>query len=347
MKIVKNGKYKVGEGKPCVIVAEIGFNHNGKLSLAKKMVRAAAEAGAHAAKLQTFQADKLVLKNALAYGLKNSRKPVYQADLYRRFELDLNSYKTLSQLSKKLGILFFSTPFDEESADLLESIHVPAYKIASCDVTHHALLRHVARKGKPVIMSCGMATFEEIGQALRVIFKTGNKQVVLLHCISNYPCKPENMNLSRMVALKKKFQVPVGLSDHTDDNYISFAARALGAVLIERHFTLDRKLKGVDHYFSLEPSHLSDLVKGVCAIESAKGKAYTGIFPCERKLAQKARRSLVSKFLITKGDRIRPEFLTAKRPGTGISPKDIGKVLGKIARVPIPAEKILTQSLLS
>jgi len=322
-------------------VAEAGFNHNGKLELAKKLLKKGKECNVSAVKFQTFKSEKLVSRKAKVYGVRDAKLPKYQVDLYKPFELSKSDYAALFHLARQLKFEIFSTPFDQESADLLDSFHVPVFKIASGDVTHHPLLKHVAKKKKPIMMSCGMATFDEIGEALDVIYRTGNRKVVLLHCVSNYPAKHEDMNLNRMLAIKRKFGTRVGLSDHTNDLYASFAAAALGACVIERHFTLDRNMKGVDHYFSLDPSLMFDLVKGIRTIEKTIGKSYSGILPVERKIANLARRSLLSCRNIRKGEIIRSDMIEVKRPGSGIRPKYLNRVLGMKAKTNIPAEELL------
>jgi len=344
--MIKIGKYEIGEGRPCFVIAEIGFNHNGNLKLAKRMIEAAQASGANAVKFQTFKAEKLVSSKARVYGVNDPTLPKLQVDLYRRFELKPSDYQELARFSKKLGIVFFSTPFDDGSADLLESLNVPAYKIASCDVTHLPLVAHIAAKGKPILMSCGMATFQEIREAVNTIKKTGNQKIILLHCTSNYPCSYENVHLNRMREIGKVFKLPAGFSDHTADNFASFAAVSMGAVVIERHFTLDRKMKGVDHYFSLDPALFKNLTAGIRAIEQAKGKPHQGILPSEQNTAKLARRSLTLETSLKKGEQLSKSVISAKRPGSGIMPKHLNQVARKKARVDIASETMLTWNLL-
>lgn len=341
-----NGKI-IGLGKPTFIIAEVGFNHNGNPALAEKMIVVAAKNGADAVKFQTFTTEKFTSKYVKSYGVKDEHIGKSQWDLYKQFELPKKVYPKLTALAKKLEVIFFSTPFDEDNADFLESLGVPLFKIASGDLTHLPLIKHVAKKGKPVIISTGMGTIEEIKSAINTCYLAGNKKLIVLHCTSNYPTDPENANLNAIITLQKTFpDIPIGFSDHTRDNFAPYAAIAMGASVLEKHFTTDKNLPGVDQHFSMDPKQLGDLVRGIRTIESAKGSFKKGPLKSEATTLKLARRSIIAIVDIPAGKVIKKEMLAIKRPGTGIKPKDLRKVVGKRTKVRIKAETSLTWNMI-
>lgn len=342
---IRIGSKKVGG--PVIVVAEAGVNHNGSLYKALKLVDAAAKAGADAIKFQTFKADHVASTFApkAAYH-KGTGQEKSQLEMLRRFELSREDFFAISKRAQKRGLLFLSTPGDEESADLLDELNVPAFKIGSGDLTNLPLLAYVAGKKRPVILSTGMSYLEEVELAISTIRSQGNDDIVLLHCVSSYPADPADTNLRAMAALAERFSLPVGLSDHTVGCEVCLAAVALGAVLLEKHFTLSRRLTGPDHKSSLEPAQFRSLVEGVRVVEKALGSAVKEPTPSEQELRIVARRSVVASVDIAKGTVIRASMVTSKRPATGIPPSDIGRVIGMQAKRNIEKDEPLTWDML-
>ena len=339
---------KIGAGHPCFIVAEAGVNHNGDLKTARQLVDVAVEAGADAVKFQTFKAERLATPSApkALYQLQGTDKSESQLKMLQSLELSEEAHRELSAYCRKQGILFLSTPFDEASADLLAGLGVPAFKISSGELTNLPFLRRVAGHGRPMIVSTGMSTLEEVESAVRTIGEVNRRGLVLLHCISLYPADPSEANLRAMQTLSETFRLPVGYSDHTPGTTVSLAAVALGACVIEKHFTLDRDLPGPDHRASLEPEELKDLVQGIRTVEKALGHGRKEPFPREMETAAVARKSLVAARNIPAGSRLKEEFVTAKRPGTGLPPSWIGRVVGKEAARDIAEGTLLTPEML-
>ena len=272
MKEIKILNKTLGQGKPCFIVAEAGVNHNGEFRLAKKMIDEAKRARADAVKFQIFNADRVVVKTAeKAPYQKIATGKGSQHEMLEKLELTKNEFKKLANYARAKNIIFLASAFDEESVDFLDELKVPAFKVPSGEITNFPLLMKIAKKGKPIILSTGMSTLGEVADALEVIKKGGTEEIVLLHCVSNYPVKSEEMNLRAMETLKHAFELPVGLSDHTLGITVPIAAVALGAAVIEKHFTLNRKLPGPDHGASLEPSELIEMVACIRDVESALG----------------------------------------------------------------------------
>ncbi len=334
----------VGPGHPCFIIAEAGVNHNGDLALAKRLIEAAAKAGADAVKFQTFRGERLVSPTArkAAYQTAATGAHESQLDMIRRLELPDVAFGELKRHCTACGVLFLSTPFDEESADLLEDLGVAAFKIPSGEVTNLPLLAHVGRKGKPVILSTGMSTLEEVRAAVDTLRQAGAQDVVVLHCVSSYPADPADANLRAMATLADAFHAPVGYSDHTPGIEVALAAAALGACVIEKHVTLDRTLPGPDHRASLEPVELAALIRGVRTVESALGDGRKRPVPSEADTAAVARRSLVAARDVPAGATLTEDTLAVLRPGTGLSPALRARVVGRIAKVHIPAGTPLT-----
>ena len=344
MKKIKIGDRLIGEGEPTFIVAEIGVNHNGSVKMAKKLIDSAKEVGADAVKFQAFKAERIVTKYAekAVYQKETTDPQKSQYNMLKKLELSDAEMKELHGYARKRNILFLSSVFDEESVDLLDRLDVPAFKVASGEITDLPLLRYMARKKRSIILSTGLSTLEEIGEALGIFTVEGITDIVLLHCITSYPAKAEEANLKMMDVLKKKFGFPVGFSDHTLGTAIPIAAVALGAVMIEKHFTLDKKLAGPDHRASLEPKEFEQMVQGIKNVECALGTGVRELTPEEEGIKKAARRSIVARVLIRKGTVIREDMLDCKRPGTGLEPKYVHKVIGKKANKDIEADELIT-----
>ena len=330
---------KMGPGQPCFIIAEAGVNHNGSLDLALKLVDAAAAAGADAVKFQTFKADRLVTKNApkAGYQIYANGDAGTQHEMLKRLELTEEDHRALIGHCERRGVLFLSTPFDEASCDFLESLGLPAFKLPSGELTNLPFLAHVAGKGKPVILSTGMATLQEVDAAVETLARSGNNRLVLLQCVSEYPADPAEANLRAMASMRSLFGFPVGFSDHTPGIAAAISAAVLGACVVEKHFTLDRKMPGPDHRASLEPEELTEMVRGIRIAETALGDGQKRPGAGEAAIARVARKSLVAACDISAGTILGPEHLAAKRPGTGIPPGMRGSLLGRKAKVAIPA----------
>ncbi|SPH16881.1 N,N'-diacetyllegionaminic acid synthase [Defluviimonas aquaemixtae] len=328
----------------CYVIAEIGVNHNGDESLARQLIDAAAVAGADAIKFQTFYADELVTRSAskAAYQIANTESDESQYQMLKSLELDDQAYIRLSAYCAERGVDFLSTPFSERAADLLERIGVGSYKVSSGDLTHLPLLRHIAQKCKPVILSSGMGTLSEIEDALSAIYSEGNRQVSVLHCVSNYPAAPSDCNLAAMRTIARAFAIPVGWSDHTMGEAVSLAAVALGASIIEKHITLDRALPGPDHEASMEPAEFSAFVANIRAVESAIGDGRKTPTEQERETAKLGRRSLVTTRAMRAGEELTAADLAILRPGTGIAPRYLPFVIGRRVKVDLDENVPLT-----
>ena len=333
----------IGSGEPVFIIAEAGVNHNGDLRRAVEMVDTAADAGADAVKFQTFRADEVVSAGApkAQYQVENTGEQESQLEMIKRLELSPDAHRKLIERCHARGIMFLSTPFDFPSADLLETLSVPAYKVPSGEITNWPFLEHVASKGKPVILSTGMSDLNEVEQAVKVLRAAGCSELVILHATSSYPAPAASANLRAMQTLSDSFHAPVGLSDHTTGIEVALAATALGACVLEKHFTLDRSLAGPDHKASLEPAELRSLILGIRAVESALGDGRKQPTPSEEDVRRVARRSIVARTTIASGTPIVPDLLAYKRPGTGIPPSRLGDVLGRRATRTIPADTLI------
>jgi N-acetylneuraminate synthase len=339
---------RIGRGYPCFIIAEAGVNHNGRLDLARRLVNKAKQAGADAVKFQTFKAERLVTLSApkAEYQRHNTGSVESQFEMLRCLELSPKAHRAVLDLCGRSGILFLSSPFDEQSADFLDSLGVAAFKIPSGEITNLSFLVHVACMGKPMIISTGMATLGEVETAVNAVWKAGNHDVILLHCVSNYPADPADINLRAMQTLEMAFGIPVGYSDHTPGVEVSLAAVALGACVVEKHFTLDRALPGPDHQSSLEPDELASLVHGIRAVEAALGHGRKEPAASEANTAEAARKSLVAACDIPAGIPLTKDKIAVRRPGTGLPPVMSSFVIGRTSRVFIPAGAILTLEML-
>jgi len=346
MKEIEIAGHRIGVGYPCFIIAEAGVNHNGDIQVAKRLVDVAAKAGADAVKFQTFKADRMVSATApkAEYQLQTTDPAESQLEMLRRLELSPEAHRKLQTYCQEQGVLFMSTPFDEESADFLDELGVPVFKIGSGEITNRPFLEYIARKKKPVILSTGMSYLSEVDEAVRVIREAGCDQLILLHCVSNYPANPADANLRAMQTMAIAFQVPVGYSDHTPDIEVALAAVALGACVIEKHFTLDKNLPGPDHRASLEPPGLQALVTGIRTVELALGNGTKR--PARSELDNRliVRRSLAAAFDIPKGTVLRSDMLRALRPASGIAPALMEYVVGRRTRRTLMAGQLITWS---
>lgn len=329
---------RIDAGGPCYLIAEAGSNHNGELDLALRLVAAAASAGADAVKFQLFRAAKLYPRAAGTADYLGDDEDVY--DLIERMELPLEWLPDLSEACSAAGIDFIVSPFDEESVDAVDP-YVPAFKLASYELTHHPLLRHVAAKGKPLVMSTGAADLGEVKEAIEVVHAAGNDQVVVLQCTAAYPAPIEALNVRALSTLRAELGLPVGLSDHSSDPIIApVMAVALGATVIEKHFTLDRALPGPDHKFALEPDELARLVAAVREAEKALGTGDKTVLRDEQELREFARRSVFAVHDILAGSELESgnvAVLRAGKRGHGIDPADLARLLGRRARRTIDA----------
>jgi len=318
-----------------IIIAEAGVNHNGSLDIAKEMIEVASDAGADFVKFQSFNTESLVTKKAeqAKYQKKYQKKKQTQYEMLKKLELDLKSHEELISYCNIKNIQFLSTAFDFESLNLLKNFKLPLYKIPSGEITNLPYLRHVSHQQKPIIMSTGMATLEEVKNALNVLIDSGSKkeEITILHCNTEYPTPIIDVNLNAMITIKEKLNVNVGYSDHTLGIEISLAAVALGAKVIEKHFTMDRNLPGPDQAASLEPDELKTLVSSIRNIEESFGNGIKKPSNSEKKNIKVIRKSIVAKNRIIKGDTFSEFNITVKRPANGLSPMLWDDILGKIA----------------
>src|SRR3989344_2871163 len=331
--IVIQGK-KVNYGRKPFIIAEAGVNHNGSLDLALKLVDAAAFAGADAMKFQTFRAEQVVTTGS-------------QLAMLRKLELKEKYYPALIQRAKERGIVFLSTPHGGfESVDFLQKMKVPAFKFGSGDLTNLPLLGYAAKFKKPMLISTGMSNSEEIKEAVQAIKKAGNSQILVFQCTTDYPLAPENVNLRAMQTLMKELGALVGYSDHTIGPQAVVMATALGACMLEKHFTLDRTLPGPDQVASMEPLDLKEMVRQVEKAMVILGSPKKRLLDCEKQYVKVARKSLVSARAIRKGEKFTVKNLTVKRPGTGILPKRWKEILGKRAKLNIKRDSLITEEMI-
>jgi len=329
----------IGLDQPCFIIAEAGVNHNGDLELARKLVDAAVSAGANAVKFQTFVADRLVTTDApkAEYQKETTETTESQWEMIHRLELSKESHQALMNYCQDKEILFMSSPFDELSADLLDELGLPVFKIPSGEITNLPYLRHVARKQKPMIISTGMSYLSEVETAVLVIEEEQNHDYVLLQCTSNYPADPADANLAAMETMARAFGAPVGYSDHTRGIEVPLAAVALGACVVEKHLTTNRALSGPDHRASLEPEEFTSMVRGIRSVEAALGHGRKEPAASEADTALVARKSLVAARYIPAGTVLTEDLFAIKRPGTGLPPEMIKYLLGQTLRVNVQA----------
>ena len=337
-----NGRL-VGDGHPCFIIAEAGVNHNGCLNRAMQLIDCAADAGADAVKFQTFKATRIATAQAsqAAYQKQNLGKEQSQLEMLKALELSETDHRVLVQHCKSRGILFMSTPFDEQSADLLADLDVKVFKLPSGEMTNLPFLKHVAAMQRPLIVSTGMCSLGDVENAVQAIESAGNHDYVLLHCVSNYPADPADVNLRAMEAMRAAFGRPVGYSDHTMGIEVGLASAAMGACVLEKHFTLDRNLPGPDHKASAEPAELRQLIQGIRTVELAMGTGIKRATAAELDTAKAARKSLVLARDIPAGTELTEDIIAIKRPGTGLPPSMKPHFLNRRASVALPAGHLL------
>lgn len=327
------------------IIAEAGVNHNGSMELAKQMVDKAKEAGADYIKFQTFQPEKLVSKYAqkAEYQKKATGNEESQLEMLQKLALTQSDFRELKNYCEQVGIGFLSTPFDLDSIDFLESLDMDFWKIPSGEITNLPYLIKIAQTGRPIVMSTGMCQMEEIEEALMWLKKSGAGEMTLLHCNTQYPTPMEDVNLHAMQSLKHQFGFPVGYSDHTEGIEVPIAAAALGATVLEKHFTLDKTMEGPDQEASLAPEELAAMVRAVRNIERALGSGEKGVTASETANRAVARKSIVAAGSIRKGETFGEENLTIKRPGAGISPMHWFELLGKTAQRDYSEDELIAE----
>jgi len=340
------GKVEFKKNKT-VIIAEAGVNHNGKLKFGKKLIDEAKKAGADIIKFQTYKAKKLTTKNAPRFWNWQGelKKNGSQYDSYSNLDsFNKNEYRQLINYCKKKKIEFLSTPFDEESANMLVEIGMKGFKVASCDITNHPFLEFLAKKKLPILLSSGASSINDIKEAVRIIKKNDNEKILIMQCTLCYPTKPQDANLLAINDIKRNFpKYLVGLSDHTLGIEIASASVLYGVSAIEKHFTFNKKLlKSADHWLSVDPRELKKLVKNVRTINLSMGNGKKIALKCENQARKFARRSIVANKKITKGEVLTKNKIYFKRPGTGISPSLLKKVLGKRAKKEITYDKLIT-----
>lgn len=318
--------------KPHVfIIAEAGVNHNGSLELAYKLVDAAKEANADCVKFQTYITENDTAVNCEKAEYQKTEQQESQYELLKKLELSFDDFRKIQEYCKKKGIMFLSTPFDIESLKFLEEIHMPIWKIASSEVENFQLLREMAKTHKPIILSTGMCKIEEISNAVDVLKKYGAGEIRILHCNTQYPTPMEDVNLKAMYELKSMFQCDIGYSDHTQGIEVPIAAVAMGATIIEKHFTLDRNMEGPDHVASLNPLELKEMVQAIRNIEKAIGTGKKVPSNSEKENRIAARKSIFARCEIKKGQKFTEENIIAKRPGGGVNPMRWEEVIGTCA----------------
>jgi len=335
MDSIKIENKEIGDDKPVYVVAEAGLNHNGDIHLAKKLIEKAAECGADAIKFQTFKTEEFLTTNSQYF------------DNFKKVELSYEEFGELNDYSKNMEISFFSAPFDLESATFLNKLDIPCFKIASSDLTNFPLIKNIANFGKPMIISTGLANMKEIEEVVELCQSQNNKQLILLHSVSNYPTLPEETNLKVISSLKNKFDYPIGYSDNGDSILVDIASVCMGANMLERHFTLDKKLKGPDHFFSITPTELKNLIQQIRLIEKIKGDGNKKPQDSELQLLKVIRKSLTAREDIKKGQIFTPENVAIKRPEDGIEPKYYDDIIGKKANLDIKKDTPLKREFIS
>ena len=315
------------------IIAEAGVNHNGDIEIAKKMIDAASVAGADAVKFQTFKAERIVSINApkAEYQIENTNNTESQYQMLKKLEIDKETHLELMEYCKEKNIMFLSTPFDIDSVRMLMELGIEIIKIPSGEITNLPYLREVAKQKKKVILSTGMSNMQEVKDAVGILRQNGTEDITVLHCNTQYPTPMEDVNLRAMISMGKELELPVGYSDHTQGIEVPIAAVAMGATVIEKHFTLDKTMEGPDHKASLEPEELRKMVKSIRNIEKALGDGIKTISESEKDNLSIVRKSIVASCRIEKGELFTEKNLTVKRPGNGISPMKWDEIIGKVS----------------
>lgn len=338
------GGRSIGAGAPVFVIGEAGVNHNGDVGLAARLIDAAAEAGADAVKFQTFSAERLVTATApkAAYQNRTTDPGESQLAMLQRLELSPGAHRDLLAHARARHIIFLSTPFDPESADLLAELGVPAFKLGSGELTDLPLLARVARKGLPMIVSTGMSTLEEVGSAVRAVREAAPVPLALLQCVSNYPADARDCNLRAIDTMREAFGVPVGYSDHTRGNVTAIAAVARGACIVEKHLTLDRDLPGPDHQASCDPAEFAAFVHALRETEAALGDGVKRPAEPEWSTRAVARKSVVALVDIPRNTPVTRDMLGIRRPGTGLAPSELDRLVGRAHRVDLHAGALLS-----
>ena len=303
--------------KNTYVIAEGGLNHNGDINIAKKLIDSAKECGANAIKFQTYKTENFV------------RETNQYFDVFKNAELNFEQFKELKNYSKSIGLTFFSTPFDIESAEFLNQLEIPCFKIASSDLTNLPLITKIAKMQKPMIISSGLSTMNEINDAVNCCLFEGNNQIALLHCVANYPAQPNEVNMNVINTLKKTFNFPIGYSDNGESSLVDIVAVSMGANIIEKHFTLDKKMSGPDHGFSIDPNGLKSLISQIHEIDQMKGDGIKIPQFSEIKNRLTIRKSITAKRDLQQGEKIQEDDISIKRPADGIEPKYLTMILGK------------------
>ncbi len=331
----------IGIGQSCFVIAEAGVNHNGKLDLAKKLVDVAVDANADAVKFQTYKSENLVIeKVAVAdYARKNMSRNISQIEMVKSLELNYSDFKKIKSYCDGKDIIFLSTPHSFDAIDFLEDL-VPSYKFGSGDITNIPTLKYAAKKMKPIILGTGMSTMREVKNAISAIKSEGNKQIIALHCTTSYPCPLNEVNLKAMQKMRDELNCLVGYSDHTLGITVPIAATAMGASVIEKHFTISKKLLGPDHKASLEPDELKKMIRAVRDTEKILGSYEKKPTKSEKKIMKSVRKSIVANQDISKGSIINRNMVAIKRPGTGLNPSYEDKIIGKTAKRNIKKDEI-------
>ena len=310
-------------GKNTYVIAEGGLNHNGDINIAKKLINEAKECGANAIKFQTYKTENFV------------RETNQYFDVFKNAELTFKEFKELKNYSESIGLTFFSTPFDMESAEFLNELEIPCFKIASSDLTNLPLITKIAKMQKPMIISSGLSTINEINDAVNCCLFEGNNQIAILHCVANYPTQPNEVNMNVINTLKKTFDFPIGYSDNGESSLVDIVAVSMGANIIEKHFTLDKKMAGPDHGFSIDPNGLKSLISQIHEVDQMKGDGIKipQFSEIENRLA--IRKSITANRDLQEGEKIQEEDISIKRPADGIEPKYIPMILGKTVKTNI------------
>ena len=303
--------------KNTYVIAEGGLNHNGDINIAKKLIDSAKECGANAIKFQTYKTENFV------------RETNQYFDVFKNAELNFEQFEELKNYSKNIGLTFFSTPFDIESAEFLNQLEIPCFKIASSDLTNLPLITKIAKMQKPMIISSGLSTMNEINDAVNCCLFEGNNQIALLHCVANYPAQPNEVNMNVINTLKKTFGFPIGYSDNGESSLVDIVAVSMGANIIEKHFTLDKKMSGPDHGFSIDPNGLKSLISQIHEIDQMKGDGIKIPQFSEIKNRLTIRKSITAKRDLQQGEKIQEGDISIKRPADGIEPKYLTMILGK------------------
>jgi len=332
--MIKIKNKKIGQNNKVFVIAEIGVNHCGKLNLAKKMVDQAIKCGADAVKFQTYTAQNLATTSTkkVNYQFNNTKKNETHYQMLKSLELSKKNHKELFNYCKKKNIIFLSTPYDEDSAKFLNQLGCAAFKTSSADIVDLNLHEYLAKSKKPVIISTGMSNLEEIENCLKIYKKFKNNKIILLHCVSNYPCSLKSLNLKSITLLQNKFKFMVGYSDHSIGNKAAIASVALGAVLIEKHFTINRLLPGPDQKTSITPKELTKIIQDIHLTKRILGEYKKECQKEEIEMKKISRKSLTLNCNIYKNEKIKRNHLSLKRPGTGLLFFNIKKVLGKCAK---------------